>query len=410
MKVAFLLRKFPVLSETFILEQIVGLIDEGVQVDIYALFRGDDSQCHPLAINYRLLERTQFPPLFCSASAIMRVLQSPRLLWASEAKAPLCLHVKSLNIFKYRRQALFLNLFYFASMFDGSQNYEIIHCHFGMYGLLGVDLRDLGLINGKVVTSFHGKDIHVYPKQYGSNVYQRLFSQGDLFTVNSDFTKDCLIKLGCPENKIEKLPVGLRTQQYNNVRPSQKSVDIIQLLTVARLTEKKGIQYSIRAVCELHRKFKDIHYDIVGEGPLQDSLLRLIHDLDADDYIHLVGRCDQVELRQRYAKTDIFILTSVTAANGDMEGQGLVLQEAQASGVPVISTWHNGIPEGILVDESGFLVSERNISELVERLAYLVNHPKQRRKMGNAGQLFVQQYFDIYHLNHQLLRLYNNLL
>ncbi|MEM6252983.1 MAG: glycosyltransferase [Cyanobacteria bacterium P01_D01_bin.156] len=410
MKVAFLLRKFPVLSETFILEQIVALLELGVEVDIYALLKGDNRQIHPLTREYRLLQRTQFPPLPCPPSnAIFRLFKAPQLFWMTGFNFPLRPQLKSLNILKYKRQAFFLNLLYFASIFSTRQVYDIIHCHFGMYGLLGVDLKDLGLIDGKVITSFHGIDIHVYPKQCGPSVYQRLFNQGDFFTVNSDFTKDCLIRLGCPENKITKLPVGLRTQLYSHVI-NKISTGIVQLLTVARLTEKKGIEYSIRAVYHLYQRFPNIRYDIVGEGPLQNSLTQLISDLNAESYIHLVGLCNQVELRQRYANTDIFILASITATDGDMEGQGLVLQEAQASGIPVISTWHNGIPEGILVNQSGFLVPERDVEALTERLAYLIAHPKQRQQMGATGQTFVRHAFDINNLNQQLLNLYENLL
>mgnify|MGYP001799902610 CR=1 FL=1 len=408
MKVAFLLRKFPVLSETFILDQIVGLIEQGVQVDVYALFRGDDRQIHPLVESYHLLDRTRFPKVACSSSAVLRLVRAPRLFWLSDT-ASLWFQIKSLNGFKYKQQALFLNLLYLTSIFNGNQSYDIIHCHFGMYGLLGVDLRDLGLIHGKVVTSFHGMDIHVYPKQHGPHVYRRLFEQGDLFTVNSAFTKNCLIKLGCPENKIAKLPVGLRTELYGTGH-RRHTDHVVQLLTVARLIEKKGVEYGIRAVCRLHKQFPAICYTIVGEGPLRDSLTQLIHELHATDYIHLVGTCNQEELRQRYARTDIFLLPSVTAANGDMEGQGLVLQEAQASGVPVVSTWHNGIPEGILADRSGFLVPERDIEALAERLAYLVTHPKRRQQMGDVGRAFVQRCFDVRHLNHQLLALYTELL
>jgi colanic acid/amylovoran biosynthesis glycosyltransferase len=252
-------------------------------------------------------------------------------------------------------------------------------------------------------------DIHVYPKLNGANIYQRLFNRGDLFTVNSDFTRDCLVKLGCPETKIAKLPVGLRTQRYKS-NLNQETTDTLNILTVARLTEKKGLEYSIRAVAQLHPQFPHLHYNIVGEGDLQPQLIQLIQDLQATEYIHLLGPRNQVELRQLYAQTDIFVLASVTAADGDMEGQGLVLQEAQASGLPVVSTWHNGIPEGVLVDRSAFLVPEKDVNALAEKVAYLITHPSQRQQMGQVGQAFVKDHFDLQSLNQQLLALYQSLL
>lgn len=408
MKVAFLLRKFPVLSETFILDQIVELIRQGVDVDIYSIYRGDESDSHPLLKRYHLLELTRFPTIPFSQKVIVRLLRSPQLFWTA-GKAPFHLQVRCLNIAKYRQQAFFLHLLYLSSILDGNQTYDIIHCHFGMYGLVGADLRDLGLIHGKLVTSFHGMDIHVYPKRYGVSVYQRLFTQGDLFTVNSNFTKSKLLQMGCPFHKLVKLPVGLRTQQYvaDFIR---KDIDVVRILTVARLTEKKGIRYAIKAVARLHNRFPYIQYEIVGKGPLHASLRELIYDLEASDYIHLIGPRDQSELRHLYTHSHIFVLPSITASNGDMEGQGLVLQEAQASGLPVVSTWHNGIPEGILVDQSGFLVPERDIESLAEKLACLIEDKHQRQQMGEVGQAFVRQHFDVEHLSERLLTFYEGLL
>lgn len=408
MKIAFLLRKFPVLSETFILDQIVGLIERGIDVDIYALFEGDRRESHPLLEAYNLFERTHFPSVPCSEAALLRIARSLQLFFAADS-APLVQQINSLNISKYGRQARLLHLLYFSSIFNGRQTYDIIHCHFGMYGLVGVDLRDLGLLKGKVVTSFHGMDVHVYPKLHGSNTYQRLFAQGDLFTVNSDFTGKCLIQLGCSEKKIVKLPVGLRTEQYTTNFGKEKT-DTINILTVARLTEKKGLEYSIRAIAQLHSQFPHIRYNIVGDGNLKQPLVQLIHDLQATNYIQLLGSRNQVELRQLYAQTDIFVLASVTATDGDMEGQGLVLQEAQASGIPVVSTWHNGIPEGVLVNQSAFLVPEKNTNALAEKLAYLIDHPAQRQQMGQTGKAFVKRCFDIQILNDQLLALYQSIL
>jgi len=408
MKVAFVLRKFPVLSETFILEQIVGLIEQGIEVDIFALFEGDCSDTHPLMESYKLLERTRFPKVPCDSRLLPRFLNFFTQLKGPKSRS-VGARLRSVNFLKYRYQALFLNLFYFSGMFEERTVYDIVHCHFGMYGLIGVDLRDLGLISGKVITSFHGIDIHVYPKQYGRSVYKRLLLQGDHFTVNSDFTKDCLVKLGCPVEKISKLPVGLRTSQYAAAAP--KSVDgTMKVLTVGRLVEKKGIEYGIRAIAQLYSRFPMLRYDIVGEGPLKDNLARLIESINATEYIRLLGPRNQDELRELYAESEIFLLPSVTASNGDMEGQGLVLQEAQASSIPVVSTLHNGIPEGILPDDSGFLVPERDITALATRIADLAVDPSLRKKMGLTGRKFVRDHFDISRLNVQLLDIYRDLL
>lgn len=408
MKVAFILRKFPVLSETFILEQIVGLIDQGIEVDIFSLFRGSLVHRHSLIDSYNLIEKVNFPKISCPSKALTRFLKLP-LQFKTSSPANTIQKLKSLNFLRYKHQALFLNLLYFSTMFNTVKSYDVIHCHFGMYGLIGVDLKDLNLISGKIITSFHGMDIHVYPKTHGVSVYRRLFSQGDMFTVNSNYTRNCLVRLGCPREKIFKLPVGLRTEKYAS-QADKHSHEKIRILTVARLVEKKGLEYGIKAIADLHPQLPDIQYDIVGEGALRDSLSELIKTLKATDYIRLLGPRNQSDLRQLYSNADIFLLPSVTATDGDMEGQGLVLQEAQASGIPIVSTLHNGIPEGVIADKSGFLVPEKDVDALAESLKKLITQPQLRKEMGEAGKLFVQHSFDIERLNGQLLNLYKRVL
>ena len=116
------------------------------------------------------------------------------------------------------------------------------------------------------------------------------------------------------------------------------------------------------------------------------------------------------ELQQLYADAHIFILSSVTSADGDKEGQGLVLQEAQAMGLPVLSTLHNGIPDGVLDGESGFLVPERDVDALAQKLNYLIEHPELWSEMGKAGRAFVEENFNIDKLNDRLVEIFQSLL
>jgi colanic acid/amylovoran biosynthesis glycosyltransferase len=118
----------------------------------------------------------------------------------------------------------------------------------------------------------------------------------------------------------------------------------------------------------------------------------------------------QDEVRELYADSHIFILSSVTAANGDREGQGLVLQEAQAMGLPVLSTLHNGIPDGVLDGESGFLVPEKDADALAEKLTYLIENPENWPEMGLAGRKFVEERYDINKLNDRLVKIYEQIL
>jgi colanic acid/amylovoran biosynthesis glycosyltransferase len=132
--------------------------------------------------------------------------------------------------------------------------------------------------------------------------------------------------------------------------------------------------------------------------------------LSVSDNIEFLGWCDQNEVIRFYTESDVFILASVTSRDGDQEGQGLVLQEAQAMELPVISTHHNGISEGVLDGKTGFLVAERDVDALAGRLVQLIENPEIRHEMGSQGRKFVEQHFDIKKLNEKLVEIYEGLL
>ena len=176
------------------------------------------------------------------------------------------------------------------------------------------------------------------------------------------------------------------------------------------MVEKKGLEYSIKAVARVAQKFSNIEYNIVGDGALRVKLEKLIMELGVGNKVNLLGWKTQDELRELFKEAHIFILSSITASDGDMEGQGLVLQEAQAVGLPVLSTHHNGIPEGVLDGKSGFLVRERDVDALSERLQYLIEHSELWPEMGRCGRKFVEEKYDIEILNSKLVSIYNALL
>ncbi len=400
MKIAFIVGRFPTLSKTFILDQITDLIDRGHEVDIFAGGKGKDPKVHPDVRKYDLLLRTYYR---------YSPLKAIGLIINYFPKNPLAI-IKSLNIFKYGKNALSLRLFFATLPFLKKDSYDIIHCHFGSKGTLGVLLRDLGAIKGKVITSFHGYDANAHPQKYGNDVYKLLFQKVDLCTVNTNFTGGKIKALGCAEDKIVKLPVGLNIAKFPFIERKLNADDNIKILTVGRLVEKKGLEYSIKAVDKILQKYPNLQYQIVGDGVLRNQLHKLIRRLGIEDKVKLLGWMNQDEVRQLYARAHIFVLSSVTSRNGDQEGQGLVLQEAQAMGLPVISTLHNGIPEGVLDRKSGFLVPERDVDALADKLQYLIESPEIWSEMGRAGRQFVEKHYDIKNLNNQLVKIYQNLL
>lgn len=404
MNIAFILNGFPVLSETFILNQITGLIDLGHEVEIFAQYNPKDKKIHTEVDKYNLMGRVHY--FNVPNNKVERVIKSLFIIIKNFHKSPATI-LNSLNLFKYGKLALSLNLLYIVVPFL-NKKFDIIHCHFGPNGNIGIKLKEIG-IPGKYVTSFHGYDANSYPKIKGKNIYNYLFKKGDLFIANTNFTKHQLINIGCDEKKVVILPVGLRIDRFKFATKKIKKNDFIKILTIGRLVEKKGHKYIIEAIAKIIHKNKGVQYIIAGDGPLRSELKALVKNLNLEKYIKFLGAVDQDKALEIYQQSHIFVLPSITAKNEDREGQVLVIQEAQAMGLPVISTLHNGIPEGVIDGKSGFLVPEKDVNALVEKLEYLIEHPEIWPAMGKCGREFVEKKYNIQELNNQLVRIYQKL-
>ncbi|MEH2323759.1 MAG: glycosyltransferase [Nostoc sp.] len=409
MKIAFMINHFPVLSETFILEQITSLVDRGYEVDIYAERIADTVKIHSKVVSYNLLEHTFY--FEEPGNYFWRILKALKLLIYHLIRRKnwdnFLIILQTLNVFKYGKISASLTLFYATvHLLDKRPVYDIIHCHFAPNGIKALILRELGVIRGRVITTFHGYDVNKKFMREYVEMYKHILSLGDSYTVNTTFTGNMAIELGCPPNKIFKLPVGLDISEYNFQEKTLRANETIKLITVARLVEKKGIEYSIRAVARVLKNYSNIEYNIIGDGSIRKSLEKLTTELKITNKVKFLGWQTQDEIRQIYADSHIFILSSVTASDGDKEGQGLVLQEAQAMGLPVLSTLHNGIPDGVLDGKSGFLVPEKDVEALADKLGYLVEHPETWSSMGLAGRLFVEKNYDIRILNDKLIEIY----
>jgi len=404
MKVAFFLTAFPNLSETFILSQICGLMDLGVDIDIYASVNLKQSKVHPQVEKYRLIDRTYYSDTV--DPILKRVTRGLKTFPKNFFKNPLA-YAEAIQSLSLR------DVFYVDAFLNekAKKSYDIIHANYGSNGLIGVILKERGIIKGKLITSFYGYDMSSFIREKGENVYKKLFKHGDLFLPIVEFWKEKLIDMGCSKDKIILHRIGINLDEF---KFKERKLDSIRVksITVARLAEKKGYEYSIKAVTNLIRANKglEIEYQIIGDGPLKKSLENLILKEGMKDNIKLLGSMNQSEIKDYLANAHIFILSSVTALDGDTEGTPTVIMEAQACGLPVVSTRHSGIPEVVLDGKSGFLVPERDVDALTKKLQYLIEHPELWPEMGRAGRRFVEERYDIQKLNQRLVKIYEAIL
>ena len=269
---------------------------------------------------------------------------------------------------------------------------RLIHAQFGVEGIYGARLK--GRTGLPLVTSFHGYDATRFPRRR-PDVYRPLFAEGDLFLACSEALRKRLLSLGCPEVRLRVHHVGIDLGQIPFHERQVEEGDTVNLLLVGRMVEKKGIPYALRAFANVRRYRRRVTLTLIGDGPDRPTVESLIRELDLSD-VRLLGAQPHDVVLSEMGRAHIFIQPSVTAADGDTEGIPGTLMEAQASGLPVVATWHGGIPELVADGQSGYLVSERNSHALAERLRHLIEHPELWGPMGRAGRAVVEERFNLH--------------
>lgn len=401
MKIAFIISGFPTLSETFILNQITGLLDLGCDIEIFASINTNDKKLHPEIKKYNLMGRVNYFNI--PKNKIKRLLRAIYLIVLNFYKDPLKILI-SLNIFRFGRIALSLTLLYNLIPFL-NKKFDIIQCHFGSNGNIGAYLKQMG-IEGKLVTMFHGYDIREGLEK-GGEIYSQLLNHGDYFLAISDYNYRNLVRFGVNTGKIFFHPVGIEIDKFPfKWKEKNKISSTIIVLTVARLVVEKGLEYSIMAIKEVLKRKPDLllKYYIVGEGPLEEGLKKLVNNLKLESIVKYLGSMDQVQVVKEMTMAHIFLLPSIA------EALPVVLMEAQAIGLPIIATDVGSVDEVVIDQKSGFIVPVRDVDALAEKLEYLIEHPEILPGMGQYGRKLVEENYDINKLNQRLVEIYQNLI
>lgn len=399
-----MLGSFPVLSQPFLYNQILEVINTpGYDVQI-VIFNRTTEKIHQA---YTLLEeKVIFAPIGTGTALMKRLRLTFTSIFGLLFSNPV-IFFRALNFYKYAENASNLNYVILANHFKKIKA-DVFHCHFGTTARTIADLKDIGVIKPPMLSSFHGMDITVFPKTHGKAYYTRLFKLSEMFTGNSAFIINKMCENGCPPERTHKIPECINIDQfvYRDEAPKRT---VLKIFTVGRFVEKKGYEYSLRAAALLKKENIPFQYDIVGEGPLKEKMMTLAEELGIKEMVRFHGGMKQEELKKIYNASHIFLLPSVTAENGDTEGQGLVLQEAQAIGVPVVATLHNGFPDSIIDGKTGYLVPEKDPKALFEKLMVLNNNELLCAEMGMLGRKFVEESFDSKIVVKDLVKLYTAL-
>jgi glycosyltransferase involved in cell wall biosynthesis len=278
---------------------------------------------------------------------------------------------------------------------------RLIHAHFGHDGILALPYaRKLKI---PLVVTLHGHDVNIrkesyrsgdhgfqqrrYPDQFAGMVLQ----QNVRFIVVSNVLRQSAMDYGVPKDRIAVFYTGIDVQQFQpGPRPiAQRPRKIV---FVGRLVEMKGCAYLIEAFQQIVRRIPDAELTVLGDGPLRGDLEALARRLDVR--VEFQGSVTQEVVRRSLNEARVFCLPSITASNGNFESFGMVLLEAQASGVPVVTSALGG-REAVADGVTGFTVAEKDVGALVSHVCEILRNNELASRMSHSGPRFVRQHFDI---------------
>ncbi|MDO6567499.1 glycosyltransferase [Alteromonas sp. 1_MG-2023] len=364
--VLYFLNRFPLPSETFVIDQICGLMDRGIDISIISLIKGDYDNMHEKVVEYGLDKKTVYLSEQTSHKFFSRIFSLGTSLFNPKI-------IALLNFFKYGSVARNL-LLPLVEKKKEKKSYDFIIAHFGTAGVTAMKIIDANVLEGKLIPVFHGADISKKKnlETYQAD-YQLLFKKSFALFPISELWKNKLIELGAEDNKILVNRMGIDVDKFDFKNSSQKEDKIFRIVSVARMVEKKGIDDAIQAM-SLLKKSTEIRfkYDLVGGGPLLDTLKEQANKLGLTDIIKFHGVQTHSGVKKLLGEADIFLLPSKIASDGDMEGIPVSLMESMSSGIVTLSTFHSGIPELIEHEVQGFLVPENSPSKIAEQLKRIV--------------------------------------
>ncbi|MCK0123653.1 glycosyltransferase [Gelidibacter sp. F2691] len=394
MHIAFYLNLFPTLSETFIRNQITGLIDLGHDVTVYSNANNDDAVWKLNDIkDYKLRELIKPKNITIPYGKMARIKMAWHIIktnWNSNSIQI----IEALNFFKHGKEAYNLNNLYAIAPFLGKP-IDIMQCHFGHIANEVVILKKMKF-PFKMQVMFHGFDIRLGIEEGGA-IYAGLIEYADKIQSISSYNYQHLIEFGFSKEQITFHPVGIDLDKF----PQKKRYHIdgpIQILSVGRLVFEKGYAHGLAAVAELIHKYKhNIHYTIIGDGSLRDDLLSLVAHLKIEKHVNFLGSKDSDEISEQLQKSDIFFLPSIA------EALPVVLMEALSCGLPVVATNVGSVKELVLEGKNGFVAHMSNPESLVEKLQAILINKQDWEIMGDYGHQHIRNTYDIKQLNKKLI-------
>jgi colanic acid/amylovoran biosynthesis glycosyltransferase len=280
-------------------------------------------------------------------------------------------------------------------------NARVLHVYFGHTAV-----HLLPLIKAwphPVVVSFHGADAGVDMDKPGHRECMRgVFADASILQARSVSLAEDLAKLGAPREKIRVQRTGVPLEEWTFAERTPPLDGAWRILQSCRFIAKKGLDTTLLAFAEVRRQWPKAQLILAGDGPQRAELEALAAQLELRDSVTFTGFLTQEALRQQVYAAHFYVHPSRTMADGNREGVPNALLEAMASGVPVVATWHGGIPEAVKDGRSGLLVPENDHAAMAKALIVLMHDHDHGQDLAFGGRQAVERDFNRAKNIHQL--------
>ncbi|TYB77008.1 glycosyltransferase family 4 protein [Bizionia myxarmorum] len=386
-RIGIVLSQAPGYSETFFRSKITGLIDAGNQVVLFSSENAQNFDLCPVI----LLPKThknilkQLLGLICVYLGLLPHLK------------PVIRYVRLERKDNIGWVTILKRLYTHGPVFK--QNLDWLH--FG-FGTLALGCENLAAANqAKLAVSFRGFDIGVYPIKH-PNCYARLWDKVSKIHVISDDISDLVYKHGFKDQApIIKITPAIDTHYFSTLKQSAFESPI-QMVTVARLHWKKGLDYTLEALALLKQAGISFEYRIIGEGPEEEALKFACYQLGIEDEVFFLGKLNHADVKQQLEKSQVYIQFSV------QEGFCNAVLEAQSMGLLCVVSDAEGLAENILDGHTGWVIPKRSPQLLAQKIKSVISlSEKQNQEIRVCAMSRIKEQFNIEKQQKEFIQFYN---
>jgi colanic acid/amylovoran biosynthesis glycosyltransferase len=390
MRICVMAQQFPVVTQTWVVNHVAGLLARGHDVVVVPLTPRRSPGDLATPEFEEIVRATTAPPAALSGSRPRQLRDGAAMI--AEAVVRHRGHPLRFAVGRSRFPlARFGPRLLCATRVARAAPFDVLHAQFGPTGSAAVALRHAGVFDAPIVCSFHGYDANVIASQY-PGCFDGMLGQVARVTAGTEFMRGVVEGLGFKPQEVTVWPQGVDTDHVVP-RRDRAAGDGFHALSVARLVPFKGVDIALRAVARARPQVPGLRYTVIGEGELRSDLESLARELRIDDVTEFRGPQPHDEVLRTFGDADLFVLTGRVDDEGQKEGQGVAPLEAMASELPVLASRAGGLTEVVRDGETGVLVEPEDVDAAADALVTLAHDPALRARMGAAGRAHVQRSF-----------------